>query len=138
LMGHAAGFAGLVEGLGPERPRDGLADPLDEGLAQEGGAGATPVDPGLVAAAFGDGSDTVSAALPPWTRASSTRMRAVTRLGCPTTNRCSRHCDRTCLRCMLNLTSLRFRNSQVARFLHARRSLSSAFLDRFAPICGDT
>jgi hypothetical protein len=47
----------VVEGFGPEGAGDGLADPLDEGLAQEGGAGPAPVDPGLVAAALGDRGD---------------------------------------------------------------------------------
>lgn len=43
LMAHAASAAGVVEGLGPERSRYGLPDPLDEGLTQEGGAGPAPV-----------------------------------------------------------------------------------------------
>ena len=47
----------LVEGASPERVRDGAGDPLDEGLAKEGRARPAPVDPVLVAAAFGDGRD---------------------------------------------------------------------------------
>jgi len=58
LMGAAAFAVALVEGFGPEGARDGLAYPLDEGLALEGGAGETPVDPALVAAALGDRGDT--------------------------------------------------------------------------------
>lgn len=54
-MVHAASLATSVEGVGPERAWDGLPDPFDEGLAQEGGAAIAPVDGGLVAAAFGDG-----------------------------------------------------------------------------------
>ena len=53
LVTHAAGATALVESLGPVRAWNGLPDPLDEGLAQEGGARVTPVDPGLLAAAFG-------------------------------------------------------------------------------------
>jgi hypothetical protein len=45
LMGAAALAVALVEGFGPEGAWDGLAYPLDEGLALEGGAGETPVDP---------------------------------------------------------------------------------------------
>jgi hypothetical protein len=41
----------------PEGARDGLPHPLDEGLAEKGGALITPVDGGLVAAAVGDGGD---------------------------------------------------------------------------------
>ena len=57
LVVHAASLAPGVEGVGPEGARDGLPDPLDEGLSEEGGALIAPVDPGLVAAAFGDGGD---------------------------------------------------------------------------------
>ena len=57
LMRAAAFAVALVEGFGPERARDGLAHPLDEGLALEGGAREAPVDPALVAAALGDGRD---------------------------------------------------------------------------------
>ena len=57
LVAHAAGPAALVEGLRPEGAREGLWDPFHEGLAQKGRAGPAPVDPGLVAASFGDGSD---------------------------------------------------------------------------------
>ena len=57
LVLHAARFAPGVECVGPEGARDGLSDPFDEGLAEEGGAPIAPVDGGLVAAAFGDGSD---------------------------------------------------------------------------------
>jgi hypothetical protein len=57
LVLHAASLASGVEGVGPERARDGLAYPLDEGLAEEGGALIAPVDGGFVAAAFGDGGN---------------------------------------------------------------------------------
>src|SRR5688572_6940162 len=58
LMGAAAFAVALIEGLGPEGARDSLPDPLDEGLALEGGACKAPVDPALVATALGDGGDT--------------------------------------------------------------------------------
>jgi hypothetical protein len=54
---HAASAAALVEGVGSEGARDGLPDPFNEGLSEESGAPIAPVDGGLVAAAFGDGSD---------------------------------------------------------------------------------
>jgi hypothetical protein len=57
LMGAAALTVTLVEGFGPEGARDGLAHPLDEGLALEGGAREAPVDPALVATALGDRGD---------------------------------------------------------------------------------
>jgi hypothetical protein len=57
LVLHAASLAACVEGVGPEGARDGLPNPLDEGLSEEGGALIAPVDGGLVAAAFGDGGD---------------------------------------------------------------------------------
>src|SRR5262245_26762576 len=57
LMGAAAFAVALVEGLGPEGARNGLSDPLDEGLALEGWTRKAPVDPALVATAFGDGGD---------------------------------------------------------------------------------
>src|SRR4051812_15630974 len=58
LVASAAGSARFVEGFCPEGARDGLADPLDEGLTQEGWAGVAPVHPAFVAAALGDGRDT--------------------------------------------------------------------------------
>jgi hypothetical protein len=57
LMGAAAFAVALVEGFGPEGARDGLAHPLDEGLALEGGACEAPVHPALVATALSDGGD---------------------------------------------------------------------------------
>jgi hypothetical protein len=57
LVLHAGSLAPGVEGAGPEGARDGLPDPLDEGLAEEGGALIAPVNGGLVAAAFGDEGD---------------------------------------------------------------------------------
>jgi len=57
LVAHAAGATAVVEGFRPERARDGLSNPLDEALADEGGAAPAPVDPSLVAAAFGDWGD---------------------------------------------------------------------------------
>lgn len=57
LMGTATLAVALVEGFGPEGARDGLADPLDEGLALEGRAVETPVDPALVATTLGNGRD---------------------------------------------------------------------------------
>jgi hypothetical protein len=56
LVLHAASLARVVEGARPEGARDGLPDPLDEGLAKEGWALIAPVDGGLVAAAFGSGA----------------------------------------------------------------------------------
>src|SRR5688572_9417641 len=56
-MLHAPLPAALVESLGPEGAWDGLADPLDEGLAQKRWTSPAPVDPGLVPAAFGHGRD---------------------------------------------------------------------------------
>jgi hypothetical protein len=53
LVLHATSSAAGVEGVGPEGARDGLANPLDEGLAEEGGAPIAPVYRGLVAAALG-------------------------------------------------------------------------------------
>jgi hypothetical protein len=41
----------------PGRSEHGLADPLDEGLAQEARAGPAPADAGLVPVAFGDRGD---------------------------------------------------------------------------------
>jgi hypothetical protein len=43
----------LIIGTGPEGVADGVGRPLDEGLAQKCRALPAPVDPGLVAAAFG-------------------------------------------------------------------------------------
>jgi hypothetical protein len=57
LMGAATFAVALVEGLSPEGARDSLAHPFDESLALEGWAREAPVDPALVAAALGDGSD---------------------------------------------------------------------------------
>jgi hypothetical protein len=57
LMGATALAVAFIEGLGPEGTRDGLANPLDEGLALKGWAGEAPVDPALVAAALGDWGD---------------------------------------------------------------------------------
>ena len=54
LMVHASSLATSVKGVGPEGARNGLPDPFDEGLAEEGGAAIAPVDGGLVATAFGD------------------------------------------------------------------------------------
>src|SRR5687768_14996544 len=54
-MLHAAGTAALVESLGPEGAWDGLAHPLDKGLAQECRTTPAPMDPRLVSAAFGHG-----------------------------------------------------------------------------------
>ena len=56
LMASAASPACFVESFCPEGPRDGLADPLDEGLAEKRGARVAPVHPALVATALGDGS----------------------------------------------------------------------------------
>src|SRR5512140_1454251 len=58
LVGNALGLPAFVESLGPERVGDGLAGPLDEGLAEESGGDEAPVRPGLVAAAFDDRRDT--------------------------------------------------------------------------------
>jgi hypothetical protein len=49
LMGATALAVAFIEGLGPEGTRDGLANPLDEGLALKGWAGEAPVDPVLAA-----------------------------------------------------------------------------------------
>ena len=57
LMGATAFAVALVEGPSPEGARDGLAHPLDEGLALEGGAREAPVHPTLVATALGDRRD---------------------------------------------------------------------------------
>lgn len=57
LMGAAPFAVALVEGFGPEGARYGLAHPLDEGLALEGGACEAPVHPALVATALSDGGD---------------------------------------------------------------------------------
>jgi hypothetical protein len=57
LVLHAASLAAAVEGVGPEGARNGLPDPFDEGLAEEGWTLIAPVDGGLVAAAFGDRGD---------------------------------------------------------------------------------
>ena len=54
-----ASFVALlaIVGGGPEGMRNGGARPFDKGLADEGGALQTPVDPVLVATALGDRSD---------------------------------------------------------------------------------
>src|SRR5438477_2693695 len=57
LMLHAASPARLVEGLRPERARDGLACPLHERLPQEFAARVAPVHPLLVATALHDRRD---------------------------------------------------------------------------------
>src|SRR4051794_3135673 len=57
LVPHAASSTALLECLRPEGARDGLAHPLDEGLAQEGRAGLAPMGPGLVATSFSDRRD---------------------------------------------------------------------------------
>lgn len=57
FVGDALGFVALVKGFCPEGPGDGLADPLDEALAEEGGADEAPMHPALLAAAFGDRGD---------------------------------------------------------------------------------
>ena len=67
LVLHAASLTPGVEGVGPEGARDGLSDPLAEGLAEEGGALVAPVDGGFVAAAFGDGATPAYC----WTEAAS-------------------------------------------------------------------
>jgi hypothetical protein len=57
LVLHAASLARGLESVGPEGARDGLPDPFDESLSEEGGALIAPADGGLVASAFGDGGD---------------------------------------------------------------------------------
>ena len=53
LVAFAGAFLPEVIGLGPGTLGDGLAGPLDEGLAEELGRVPAPVDPELPAAAFG-------------------------------------------------------------------------------------
>jgi hypothetical protein len=54
LVGATTFAVAMVEGLCPERARDGLRHPLDEGLALEGRTGEAPVYPALVATALRD------------------------------------------------------------------------------------
>ena len=53
VVGRAFGLVALVESAGPEGVGNGAGYPFDEGLTKEFGASPTPVDPVLVAAAFG-------------------------------------------------------------------------------------
>jgi hypothetical protein len=55
VVGGAFGPVTIIEGARPERAGNGLGAPLDEGLAEEFGAGPAPVNPMLVAAALGEG-----------------------------------------------------------------------------------
>jgi hypothetical protein len=57
LMGFPLLALLLVIDLCPEGMPDRFGGPLHERLAQKLGALGTPVDPGLLAAAFGDGRD---------------------------------------------------------------------------------
>src|SRR5262245_42019036 len=58
VVRRALGSVLLVECLSPVRSGDCLLGPFHEGLAQERIACETPVDPVLVATAFGNWSDT--------------------------------------------------------------------------------
>ena len=57
LMGFPLLALLLVIDLGPKGMPDRFGGPLHERLAQKLGTLETPVDPGLLAAAFGDGRD---------------------------------------------------------------------------------
>jgi hypothetical protein len=58
LMRFSLGALLFIERAGPEGVADGLAGPLDEGLAQELGAAKSAMHPAFVAAALGNGRDT--------------------------------------------------------------------------------
>ena len=57
LMGFTSVALELIKSPCPEGVSDRLVGPFDKGLSQEPGAAVTPVDPGVVAAVFGDRSD---------------------------------------------------------------------------------